>query len=66
MAGEAQELAAYREATRLRLAPTTVKALRDLVATYEAMGDRRERQQAIGLTVLLNMHDKLEIIRHGQ
>lgn len=59
------ELEALREATRPRLAKDTVTLLRDHAEMF-ALGDKLDRKLAHGLELLLNMHDKLEAIRHGQ
>jgi hypothetical protein len=60
------ELDDLREATRPRLAPKTVAGLRDMAEAYLACGERADRELGHGLNVLLDMHDKLEAIRHGQ
>lgn len=66
MAGELIELEELREATRARLSPEALAAVRDLAETYEIMGgDATDKLTAEGLSVLLAMHDKLEALRHG-
>lgn len=59
------ELAALREATRVRLNTKTIKLLRELADGYAACGDRDDITTAHGLYVLLDMHDKLEAIRNA-
>lgn len=52
-------------ATRVRLTKTTVTRLREHTE-FLIIGDEFDRSLAHGLAVLLDMHDKLEAIRHGQ
>jgi len=59
------EYEALREATRPRLAPHTVEKLRTH-AEFQAMGDKEDRAIGQAISVLLDMHDRLEAIRHGQ
>ena len=56
---------ALKEAVRPRLSKETVRKLREHVEFLE-IGDELDRQLAIGLGILLDMHDKLEAIRNGQ
>lgn len=65
MSGEFTELDALREAVRPRLSKDTVAKLRDHVDMMY-LGDALDRQIATGLGLLLDMHDRLEAIRHGQ
>lgn len=66
------ELDAYREATRVRLSPKALQALRDHAEMYDAfMGDEQpvdadDKLVANGLAVLLAMYDKIEGITRGQ
>lgn len=59
------ELEALREATRVRLNPEAVRRLRDLANVYAEL-DREAKRLSTGLNLLLDMHDRLEAIRHGQ
>lgn len=59
------ELEALREATRPRLSKATVARLRDH-AEFQSFGDKDDRAVGDGLTLLLDMHDRLEAIRNGQ
>jgi hypothetical protein len=60
------ELETLREITRPRLNKTTVQLLRGVAEAYQACGDRNDRMTASGLSLLLDMHDRLEALRHGQ
>lgn len=65
--GEAfNELEALREATRPRLNKTTVAMLRDEAEAWAACGTKHDQRFAAGLTLLLDMHDRLEAIRHAK
>lgn len=64
MSAEFHELEALREAVRPRLNKDTVTKLRDHVEFLD-LGDKHDRLLAAGLTLLLDMHDRLEAIRHG-
>lgn len=59
------ELDTLREATRPRLNAKTMAQLRELAESYAACGGRDDRTVASGLSLLLDMHDKLEAIRRG-
>lgn len=60
------ELEALRAATRPRLNKTTVALLRDEAEAWAACGAKHDLKIAEGMTLLLDMHDRLEAIRHGQ
>lgn len=59
--------AAVLDATRVRLSKPARAALESHCEFHETLGeDAHDKLVAHGLRVLLNMHDKLEAIRHGQ
>lgn len=59
------ELEALRDATRPRLNKAMVQRLRDHVE-FQEIGDKDDRAVGTAIALLLDMHDRLEAIRHGQ
>lgn len=65
--GEAfTELEVLREATRPRLDKSTVAFLREEAEAWHAVGAKIDIRIAEAITLLLDMHDRLEAIKHGQ
>lgn len=65
MADELTTLRELQAITRPRLLPAVVADLRDMAEVLHATATtRKDRREAAGLTVLLDMHDKLEA--HGR
>ena len=64
--GEAfTELEALRDATRPRLNKTAVAMLREEAEAWHAVGTKHDVRIAESITLLLDMHDRLEAIRNG-
>lgn len=58
---------ALLEATRVRLSKAARQALQDHFEAWDGLSeDKHDALVANGLRLLLDMHDKLEAIRHGQ
>lgn len=67
MADEQTALDELRAITRPRLLPTVIADLRETASVMLATaGGERDRREAAGLTLLLDMHDKLEAHGRGQ